>query len=215
MSFSNISVSSVLIPAIIALLVYNKAPRNLRPFLWYIFISVVSELNSFFLRHFFKNNMVNFHLYTNFEFVILSIFFINTINKSIFKKIVVILAVLFPLGYLIHNIISNLFLKFNPLFLTLETFVLAIYGLYYFYNRIINEAPDTDLIKDPIFWIHSGMLLYFLGNTFLFMIYSYSANLQLGWHASIWHIHSVLNMSSYLIYSYGLLLYKPWKTSLR
>lgn len=215
MSLTHISVYSIILPAIAACFVYKKAASSLRPFLWYIFFSVISEINSRLLIYVFNNNMVNFHLYTNFEFVILSIFFTKYINQIMFKRIVMVLAVLFPLGYLIYNFAFNLFFKFNPLFLTLETFVLAIYGLYYFYNRIINEAPDNDLIKDPVFWIHNGMLLYFLGNTFFFMIYSYSTNLQHAWQGELWYIHSILNISANLIYCYGLLLHKPWKTSLK
>lgn len=81
------------------------------------------------------------------------------------------------------------------------------FSLLYFYHIFIRQEY-VHIEKQALFWINSGVLIYFSLNIFLFMLFDLVIAQQ---RNDLYAIHSVTNIISNILYAIGLLC-KPQKT---
>lgn len=81
---------------------------------------------------------------------------------------------------------------FQPVLMVVESLlVLLLAGLYF--RKLLNELHVRNLARDAMFWISTGLLLYFLGKLLIglfsnYLLAHYSKELNL-W---VWFVHAVL-----------------------
>ena len=82
--------------------------------------------------------------------------------------------------------------RFQPILMVSESLLLLLLpGLYF--CKLLNELHVRNLVRDAIFWVSTGLLLYFLGKLLIglfsnYLLAHYSKELNL-W---VWFVHAVL-----------------------
>ena len=100
--------------------------------------------------------------------------------------------------------------QFNSYSRTVESIILILTALAFFY-QLINRLDLTFIDKQPMFWISVGVLIYFSGNVFLFMLQRAMIASGESDFSLYWIIHSCLNIIANFAYSIAFLCKPPSK----
>jgi len=130
-------------------------------------------------------------LYCIAVFPIISGIYYNALGRQ-HKKIFIWASILFVL-FAIRNMLFVQQTAINSYTLILESIVVIIYSLYYFY-WLLKELPTAQLQRLPMFWINSAYIIYFSGNLFLFVFTSYLVNVLNNNLLVYWTLHNVLGI---------------------
>jgi hypothetical protein len=98
--------------------------------------------------------------------------------------------------YVLFGTVNVLFIQqksINSYTLIIQSIIVIIYALYYFY-WLIRELPTAQLHRLPMFWINSAYIIYFSGNLFLFVFTSYLVNVLNNDLLVYWTLHNVLGI---------------------
>lgn len=152
------------------------------------------------------NTMVFYHIMALVEVICISAYFLR-LNSISPRKIWIIAAIV-----LFGNILNSLFLQkyneFNSNAWAFNTILLIGLGLYYFY-MLFTRIENLQLEKHPDFLIVSGMLLYFSGSLFLYIVSSEVLSQEArGFFYNGWLIRSVSDILKSTILAYGLWMAK-------
>ncbi len=198
--FKTISITSSTISVIVAVLPlfwwkrFNATQRWLGALL--IFSAIV-EVFAFSLAKFKINNLPLLHLYTIVEFFFLIQIFskhLSSLNKT--KNIVLI----FFIGVAVFNSFSGKgLLDFNHIARSTESFLIILFCIWYFYD-ILNNLPDEFLEKNPMFWINTGLLIYFSASLFIFIFSNYLLTADENLSLQSWNVHGILTIIHNLFY---------------
>lgn len=166
--------------------------KPIEPFLWVVF---VASLYEFFGTTVLKiNSDYWFECYKYLAFFSIHYFF-YTLLKGRYK----FLFILFGLLFLIQSIValnqwetlehlditaySNAFITINVLF----------FSIVWFRSTFINLELDS-LTKTPTFYFVSGLILYYSGTVFLFLLASYIFKVDSSNFKSFWMLNVFLNL---------------------
>ncbi len=174
-----------------------------------IFSSIFIELINLLFSKFGENNLYIFRFYTIIEFVLISLFYARFLRKYI--NVTVIYGLL-PIFLFIAIIDYKIYGKdkLDSLAISVESIILICYALYLFYY-IMKYLIIKNLLPSPMFWFNCAILIYFLGNFFLFTFNNYVINLDEQKHFKLWStIHTTLNVVYNILLSIGF-----WKTRIK
>jgi hypothetical protein len=139
--------------------------------------------------------LVNF--YSLFELILLlwiyEITFLN--NRKIFWIICGTYALFFLTNY---GFIQTPFL-FNSYSFTLTALILTIFALLYF-KYLLERLPVNFIHRTPMVWINIGVLVYFSGNLFLFILNNFFTVGEDGNQRYMWILHNFLNILKNLLF---------------
>ena len=156
-----------LLPILIGLFYFHSSKRDIR-FLVIFFIC-------FFIRDIFSNKLAdvketNLFLYNFFSFIELLflalIFYANDRIHSVKYKRIIIIGVSLAL-------IVNLFFYSTNDFSPGNFTIVRLYGIVItitFFGQILSEVSIKNILTYSMFWIVSGLLLYFCGTFFIFLL---------------------------------------------
>ena len=171
----------------------KKIKTYLIPIFTMVTISVIVEIINFVFVTFVQNNLFIFHIFTLIEFILLTLFYSYLLKNYIHPKIYYLLIFLFTLMAFFDYKIGGLN-TINSLSSTVESILLVINSLLLFFF-IIYKMMIPNLLSSSIFWINSGILIYFSGNIFLFAFSNYLHTTEVEKYAILWAImHSSLNI---------------------
>lgn len=171
-SYDAVVFSYLLLPVLVLLLLFrsrNKMQKSdLLVFLFY-------GLICFILLFFFwdipkKDRKFYFAFYTGIEYTIFAYFLWKNITTSKIKSAILVLSVLFYLFQIIYlfSILSIKRVKLDSVPIGVETILLFLYILYFFYD--FSRKPGNSYIYNHYcFWLSVGILVY-LGGSFFFYI---------------------------------------------
>jgi len=206
---SNISACFTLIPLFFAFIFFKNIYTNAFYIFILVFVSALVEgLNSFYSL-FGENNFFIFHFYTIIEFCLISLFYRNFFKNYIQAKVFYFFIVLF-LVFAFTDYKLNGLDSIDNLAISVESIILTLYSLYLYYFVLKNLVFDK-LLDAPVFWINSGILIYFMGNLMLFVFSNYLLVGDPTIHNKLWSlIHSFFNV----IYN-TLIVIGFWKARVR
>lgn len=150
------------------------------------------------------NNMPLFHTITFLEFGLLALIYRKNF-KSKKRKSLGVFTILICLLLVYNTLYIEDIWEFDSFAKMITSLVLIFFSMIWFI-KIFKEMVIEKLSDDPMFYINSGVLLYFSGNFFIFTYYNYVASRNGEVMNEIWNIHSILN----IIYSL-LLAIAVWK----
>lgn len=196
---ANISIYIGLIPSAIAFF-RIKSPilvhRQLAILVWGITtIGILADIISFV---FFWPNLFLLHIYTIFEFILLTLIFKPVLKPLIFKS----LLILFPLFAAINSIFFERLNSTNVLNRSIGAFILMFYALSFF-TKTLKEMKIIRLEQEPLFWISIGVLFYNAGSFFIF-IFSSDLTPQKELFFTYFGIHAILAILMYIFYTIAL-----------
>lgn len=143
------------------------------------------------------NNIWLFHLFTPLEYGILVMVFSYWQKEPLLRLVLRLSIPLFVLICLVNKLFLENLVSFDNFTVSLESSALIMISVFTLFSLY---RDNSGLIsKDPRFWITVAVLIYFAGNlpTFAF------ANI-----IALWSIHSILNITSNILFSGGFLCYR-------
>jgi len=178
----------------------NKQPALLKPVIIYVWLALT--LNTFgdiigdfkWAFHFpawLQSNNPLYNLHSVVRFACFSYFFIS-LPQTRFKTFKKIIAGLFTLFFIIDFGFFEHFFYYNHLsgnLLSAEAYLLLIYCMLYYLEVLISE--DDTAFKGPVFWIVTGLAIYFVVNFFVFLFYVPMINQDIVLVLAIWNVHNV------------------------
>lgn len=211
-----------LIAAVAGSIYYIKTrDYKIKPFVWYLWIMVIVEtigMYGYILQYNFDNEIFiwiknsvfcyNSWLYNLFNLATILLFgvFYNKLIKSKIDKniikLIIILYVIFSVLYFVFS--GGFFIKSIPYDFLLSTFVVFVFVMLY-YKQLLNSEKILFFYKSPYFYISSGLLLWFLCVTplFIFDAYFYEINQSFIEFRSLYLL--IANIFLYVCFTFGFL----------
>jgi hypothetical protein len=152
-----------------------------------------------------KQPMYNVFLIVEFAFY--AFIFYRHYKKPLFRQI----ARVFIPVYVILALLNMFFLQgiwgFNTYSSMLGSFFVVLFCCFFFYESIQPEKIDEQLSKQPMFWISSGLLIFYLGSVIINALWEYLTsnalqNQGIRIYFTIIHFLNVVLYSSFAIAFY-------------
>ena len=196
---ANISSFWGLIPCLIEIFVWKKNIEEQRLLSILVWGGTFISLTAFFMGHVLGvPNLFLLHIYTIFEFILLTLIF-RSVLHPLFIKIVLIA---FPLFAAANSIFFEQLNTMNVLNRTISALLIMFFALSFFLVNL-RAMKIIRLEKEPLFWISIGALFY---NAASFFIFIFSKDLE-PFH-DLWFtyfgIHSLFTILLYTFYSIAL-----------
>jgi hypothetical protein len=112
------------------------------------------------------------HLFTLFEFIVFSIFFLQTINNRFKRIFIKSLFILFQLIFILLSLNQKQFLSFSEQTIastySVEAVFLILFSIFY-YHELFSTPLEKTLVNEPTFWVVTG-LFFFMASTLPYSI---------------------------------------------
>ncbi len=169
--WSYLKVSPILIPFIIGVYKYRDIEK-FKYLFYFVCFGVATEITSKILKSIeTQNTMPLSHLYTLVSFILLCLFFQSVFNgyiKKIWFRVVTLFFVIFCFVNLLlfQSIYAYPSLPFSILVIVMVTF-----SILYFHKTMV-DAKIGQLSKESLIWINTGILIYYSGNLFYYILFN-------------------------------------------
>lgn len=205
----HISAATIFLPITISVVKFKILENELKTLSIFLYIAAVFEIIFITLANYSINNLPFFHLWTIIEFFLLGLIFYRVFTHHLSKKAIIVTIIAFVAFAVINALFIQTIYEFNTIARAVESFLLILLALLFFY-KVFQESTVMRLEKYPMFWINSGILVYFCGSFFLFIFSNYILEQSRNELYAYWGIHSALNIVLNLFFAMGL-WYSPQK----
>jgi len=196
---ANISSFWGLIPSVIALVMWKKGVPEQRLLSILVWGGTLISLAAFFMGEVLSvPNLFLLHIYTIFEFILLTLIF-RSVLHPLFAKIVLIA---FPLFAAVNSIFFEQLSTMNVLNRTISALLIMFFALSFFLVNL-RAMKIVRLEKEPLFWISIGALFYNAASFFIFIFSKDLEPFQDLWF-TYFGIHSLFTILLYTFYSIAL-----------
>ncbi|QEC55506.1 hypothetical protein [Flavisolibacter ginsenosidimutans] len=156
--------------------------------------------------HWLQRNVFLYNVHSVIRFILFSSFF-NSLNQPLFKtakRIIPFVSIPAVIIYFWRFENFNNQEHISGYFLAAEAFLLLLYCMQYYLNRIKEESTFT--AKEPNFWVATGLSIYVVINFFVFLFYIPVLNENSGIADRLWSIHNLayITFSIFLAKAYAL-----------
>jgi hypothetical protein len=173
----------------------QKVPQ-IKPLLWYFFVTTITMGVSNYFADKHLNNLVIFHFYALFELAII-LPVIESYNKKNYALVIGTLAV-YLVFWLINVLLWEPFTVYNSNSSAVEALLILIFCLRYFL-LLSKKADVLHFQKIPAFWLVFGFLFYCSTSILIQNTYSQISNyIDIGLKEA-WDIILYLNLIKYLL----------------
>ena len=188
-----------LIPSIIALFVWKRDHPELRRLAILVWGGTLISLGAFYLGYVLgAPNLYLLHVYTIFEFILLTLIF-RSVLHHLFTKIILLT---FPLFAAVNSVFFEQLNTMNVLNRSISALLIMFFALSFFLVNL-RTMKIIRLEKEPLFWVSIGVLFY---NAASFFIFIFSKDLEP--FNDLWFtyfgIHSIFTILLYTFYSIAL-----------
>ncbi|MFI5203524.1 MAG: hypothetical protein ACHQF2_03420 [Flavobacteriales bacterium] len=204
-----ISAIATCIPAVVTLFRGKKFLQQLLPVLIYAWLAALFEIAGFILSELSINNLVLIHIFTIIEFASLTYLYFFLFTNRYIQIGIPVLSVAFALFAICYLVIYEAAYEMNPIPRSIEAIVLIVFSIGFFV-KLLRDLQVDNLLRNTVFWINTGILIYFAGNFFLFIFSNYVLSQPMEHFYEFWAMHSCLN----IIFN-GFLAYGLWQSSRR
>ncbi len=104
--------------------------------------------------------------------VLLHIYFLNTINGKLKKRVSVFLFFANVLVFIITTFFSKQAVFFNSIGFAMLGFSVTVYCFFFFHEKL-NNVTETNIYDSIDFWIICGLFIAFSGSFIVFLTYHY------------------------------------------
>lgn len=149
---------------IISVLAYRRlkgTPFVLFPF--FLFVIVLVELTGRYIRIvLLHKNAWLFNISTTLEFVFYAYIFQLQLRDPALKKAASRFMFIYPLLVLLNLLFVQGFTNFHSYTMVVGSIFMIIFCCWYFFE-LLQNPQEGELRKDPMFWISTGILFFYLG----------------------------------------------------
>lgn len=202
--FFFISSYTVIIPLILGALGIKKLDQGLRYFLSLLFLVLVTETSAFALGAYNINNLIVYNVFTGVEYAFLVLMFTHWWESVTLRRVLMGSIPVFIVTWIAANYAFEVTpQEFNTVFLSIESVLFVILAV----STLVKEMQNGTvlLVDNPVFWVTSGVLIYFAGNLFVFTLMDLLIQKTDIPPHSVYLIHTVLNIVKNILFSIGFL----------
>lgn len=169
-----------------------------------VVITAFVELASKILWYQKINNLPLFHFYAVIEFSIILLIYEWSYQKSISSRSGFRYLIYFMVIFAILNgVFFQGLLEFNSNVITLSAFILTFFSLLYYY-KLLKEVKHLSLERQPMFWINTGVLIYFSSSLVFFLASNVLASQSIEVRGIVWGTHAIFNVFHYITFTIAL-----------
>ncbi len=192
---------TLLVSSLIALYHFKKLPGHLQLFSILILSTFAVEFIGYFLVR--TNNAWMFNIFTVIEFVLYLSIFRHIIHSNSQKKLLLALTISYVVASLANMLFFQGFFKFNNYSYSYGCMLVCAAVVMYFFQLLhySNPQPLTHL---PMFWIGTGLLIYYACNFFYMGLVNYLISVSLELATELFTLIAVLNIIMYSLFSAGI-----------
>ncbi|MFA6235239.1 MAG: hypothetical protein WC824_13775 [Bacteroidota bacterium] len=211
--FFFVSMYTVILPLIFGLLGYRKLDKGLRYFFFMLVLVLVTETSAFARGSEGNDNLDIYNAFTALEYFFLMLMFSTWYEKGKLQSFMLYSIPVFLVVWITAKYILKVSDQFDSILLSIESVVFVILSVL----TLMKEMRDSRvlLVDNPVFWISSGVLVYFAGNLFVFALIDQLLKDTVSRLHSAWLIHATLNVSKNILYSLGFISTGGPKETLR
>jgi hypothetical protein len=199
----HLSAFSVVLPIGVSIRRRHTYGRLRRGLCAYFYLSALFDLAGLITWHKKVNNLPLFHLFTLIELLFLGWVYKQAFMNGLLKRIVAVLTVLLGVFTVADSVLLESIWTFNSISATAESVYMIVLSLLLF-RQLLLQDEVMFLDRHPLFWFNSGVLLYFAGNLFVFMLqHAIADSAQKGYVYGI--VHSGINILANLLFGIALL----------
>lgn len=195
--------SAILLPATAGLVRYRWIDPVFRPFLWAIWLGTFTELLSYVLTHNGYSNAVIYNIYVLLESVIFTWQFRNWGIFRPFPWLFPVLCGFLVLGWSAEMLLPGKVLLPVSYFRVGYSFMLVLMSIQMFNKQLLEERGV--LLKNPIFLICIGFILYYLYKVLTGMFIIYGLGESRVFRIKLMYIMIWINLVANLIYGIAIL----------
>lgn len=183
-----------------ALLLFNKLKKShFVLFIPFLAVTIIYEYGSF--SGWFTINDLNLwsaNLFTTFEFLFYMTLFSFGFKEANIRRWIFICGICFLCFFLLNIYTIQKFWNLNTYTIILGSLIIIFWCCFIFFKIISNES-EIDLFKFPLFWISTGLIIFYLSQ-FAFMLYfNYMLKSEDYQYASLFT--TISNASNVVLYS--------------
>ena len=182
---------------------YKKLSPPLRIIVFFCGVALFVNVVSTFLANHGINNLFLIHLDTIVEFLILLKFYSLVLKEALPTRFFIWVGAYFAIIALAFAFTVQPFDTFNDYARTLESIGVIALALLLFY-RILVEMKIVRLEQSSVFWVNTGLLLYFSGGALLFSLSNMTLQLDAVETAYLWGFHGMFYLVLYLLITLAL-----------
>lgn len=213
---AKISMFATLLPASIALYNRRHADWSQRMIFKLVLLALATELLAYltvfiadYLGIAIRNNLFLVHISTVISFILISQIYRRELTTLVARKNFNLLIIGFTVYAVLNSIFVEPITQFNDIARTVSGLFIISFTLLYFY-KLLQELKVQRLEKEPMFWLSTGLLLYFSASLFIFLFGNYiRPSVKLSF--TFWGIHAIVNILLCVFYAIALWI-KPLKT---
>lgn len=193
--------------AVIGLARYRKLGPTQRYLLVLTLLALLMEIVARAMMHYKQSNLFLMPIDAVIEFVLLALIYRRELQPAGISRLVPLLITGFVLGSALAYSPQLDNPQFSPVQHFIESLLVLTFVGFYFHREINRRVFTRKLEREPIFWISTGLLLYFLGSMFIFLTSNYVLRLSNELSFRVWAIHALLYI--FLNVLYGIALWLP------
>lgn len=163
--------------------------------------SFFSDIISLILSKYDLNNLWIIQIWGLTQGILLFLFFSTVIDISI-KRIRAFL-VLFIIYYVINSIFIEGLNQYNSLAMSIEAIIMIVLCFIYF-HKLYTDEVGVFLERIPVFWVVIGILFYFSGALFSFLLSSDILSKAPDRFYNSWIFHNSVNIIKNILFAIGL-----------
>ena len=170
-----------------------STPTFLRYFFVFLLLTIVVE--SSVLVKVGINVILLYNFFSAFEFVFYLFILMNIIQNPRIKKAILHILWIYPV-----SVVVNVFLfqvnVFHSITYTIGC-LLTVASCIYYFLEIFRKPGSINLLREPAFWLCTGLLFYYTCSFLLLGLYNYIQGLP---KVIISHIYTILTIMNFLLY---------------
>ncbi len=182
----------------------GRVSGYLRFFPWFLLLTLLIELLGLFMSERGLANLSMYNFFTMSEFVFYLFLFIQAIQKARAKKVILYTII----GYFIFSIINICIIQglnnFHTISYSIGCLITVAVCIYYFFE-LFQLTRSVNLLRDPYFWIASGLLFYYSCSLPIIGLNNLFSNFPRVIIVNLGTIVSVLNVLLYSLFTIAFL----------
>lgn len=108
-----------------------------------------------------------YSFFTLFEYATFAFILWFNIHKPLFRKLIIILSILFSLFLIIYNLTTKV-VNLDSIPIGFETILILFYSFYYLFEQT-NDTTNLFIYTKYQFWIITGIMIYLSGSFFIYI----------------------------------------------
>ena len=191
-SFVNLSVYLYIVALSIIVGALRFRALQPKPVKWlvpFLFVTLAVEVTGMITSRMYIRNLWMFNMFTGSEFIFYSWFYLNILENQRVKKIIRYAMGIYPVLFLINIFWIEGFYRFHTITYRIGSVMIVVW-VYLYFRQLMRSSSYSPVLRNPIFWISTGLLFFYAGFFFYMTAGSVLLYAKVPYNAFVFYIIS-------------------------